>query len=202
MKRKDYQIKNRRSNLKKLQKDVISVVLNIEENVNKEPRLIKNENKKRKTSDIANEELLPKKNKKAESHIFNSLNTNSKPFDINEFQRIIMQCPRHVCVCCNRLCFDEGCVDAVIDCNFLELSLQQKILGKDKLKANSKNLKKLVYCLTCANHLRKKTVPKNALINNMDPGNIPIELSRLTDIEVALISQIKPFFKIITLKGI
>lgn len=39
-------------------------------------------------------------------------------------------------------------------------------------------------------------MPAYSLHNSMDPGVVPEELKALTDVEIRLISRIKPFMKI------
>ncbi len=56
-------------------------------------------------------------------------------------------------------------------------------------------------CHTCNTTILKRRVPANAYFNSLHPGSVPIEIARLTDIEIRLISQVRPFMNIVSLKG-
>ena len=55
------------------------------------------------------------------------------------------------------------------------------------------------FCHTCAYYLKLNKLPSISILNDMYPGEIPQELAALNDVEISLISQIRPYMKIISL---
>ena len=49
--------------------------------------------------------------------------------------------------------------------------------------------------------IEKGNLPSLCLSNSLYPGDIPVELEVLTDIELSLVSQLKPYMKLIKLRG-
>jgi hypothetical protein len=47
----------------------------------------------------------------------------------------------------------------------------------------------------------KKKIPIYTRCNSLDPGSIPDEIRELNDIELTLVQQVRPYLKIISLKG-
>jgi hypothetical protein len=68
------------------------------------------------------------------------------------------------------------------------------------------NKKRFTLCNGCGKALAltdkpKTLIPVYSQFNMLEPGSIPKVLSDLNYIEISLIQQVKPFLKIINLKG-
>ena len=59
----------------------------------------------------------------------------------------------------------------------------------------------IYFCHTCVRSIKLKRLPSISFFNELYPGDIPNELAKLTEIELSLISQIRPYMKIYCLKG-
>jgi hypothetical protein len=61
----------------------------------------------------------------------------------------------------------------------------------------------LMLCNRCKLHLssKKRTCPPKAYWNNLDPGEIPTEISELTQVEKRLLSHVIAFLKVVKYSG-
>jgi hypothetical protein len=138
-------------------------------------------------------------------------NRKIKEVTINSFLDKIKESCSEICYCCARLFYKEGI--RKIDATKFESRLQTKDFYETILISNNGSLYKSVLqdisqscqiklCHTCYYHLIEKgNLPCLCLSNSLYPGDIPVELEVLSDIELSLVSQLKPYMKLIKLRG-
>ena len=115
-----------------------------------------------------------------------------------KFYKEINVFPEFVCICCLRMCYNNG----VVNLNFKEIEFLNDYCETNDIKIFEKIvLGESKICHKCNYHLKRGNLPAFSIFNKMYPGDIPNELACLSDFEINLISQIKPYMKIFTLKG-
>lgn len=105
----------------------------------------------------------------------------------DKFHVTINESPTNLCVICHRFMYPNG-IGLVQSTGILRnLCISKEIHIKSW---------PIMCCTTCIKWLGNGKIPSYAFCNLMDPGDIPDELNDLTDVELRLISRIKPFMKI------
>jgi hypothetical protein len=133
--------------------------------------------------------------------LINNVQTNNL-HDISElFKNAIKDVKFYVCYCCTRNCFIEGIAKGKnsdiknIYESFISNSKKNLSFYENYIEEN------YYFCHTCFGFLKRNKLPSISILNELYPGDIPNEISTLTDIELGLISQLRPYMKIISLSG-
>src|SRR6218665_45149 len=142
-----------------------------------------NKRKKRSATGETSEKLLAKY-PKLEADI-------SK--DLELFFMRVNVFPDIACDICTKLCYSR---------QIFVVGLAS-IVVPEYLPAELLEKKVLNLCYRCKTHITSKHTfcPSRSYWNNLDPGEIPLEIDRLTEVEKRLLARIVPFVKIVKLKG-
>ena len=111
------------------------------------------------------------------------------------------------CDSCGRLYYKESLTSKKRD--KLDLEIFEKLTTTsnqfNKELNEFLNKKELLLCKTCLKSLKstykKRKIPVYSKFNKLYPCDIPEELNALSEMELSIISRIKPYMKIISLKG-
>lgn len=102
--------------------------------------------------------------------------------------------------------FDEA-ISQVADlvcyvCHKLLYKKQSRSISTTNISILPRNISGCIDCCNrCATKLQKNQCPSNAYWNNMIVASMPPEIECLSEMEIRLISRIKPFIKIVRLGG-
>ncbi len=129
------------------------------------------------------------------------------------FMKICTEGPDHICTVCHRLLFPnqvQKCSRSKYRTCKKPETAKRCITGKylhtcipddceDPCPVMSTPARQEWICFTCDRHLTNGNIPPQAYHNNLDPGNVPKELSDLNSLEQHLLACELPFAKIVSL---
>lgn len=140
-------------------------------------------------------DLTNEKNLKQNNRDINYLK-NKNDLSVQKYFDEINEICENECSICLRLFYSDGIKNISINQKIIDIlkSLKQETKGT-KYPVLFKPSQLVPMCHTCSKSIKTNKMPKQSIYNSMFPGEIPYQLQLLTDIELALISNLNSFLK-------
>jgi hypothetical protein len=132
--------------------------------------------------------------KRTQDHSYSATEGSKVPTKCAKFSEEIVKAPNIVCFSCHKLFYPSPSLKSIDFDKNPDIALLLSPLFSE-----STDKKSQILCGPCLNSLKKKKIPPQSRLNNLQLFSIPAQLRNLNPIEQRLISQVHAYMKLIIL---